>query len=213
MEFIAFCVVCYLVWKAIDGLSSKDSAEIQASRTTTITDGPEGRSVVTKIHEQYTGYQENRSLGKPARPATPSIPSRNETRIIDVTQDKRSITEERPRDWYSSQSRRQEVIASRPLVAPPPPPRPTTKHEHSVVCSSCGKSKPPSDFFNSRSGGTTAWCKQCHSDNQKVKPGENRHYKICPKCKSRRLRTNFGKSEKNPDGLTKWCLPCLKKIR
>ena len=204
MEFIGFCVACYLIWKAIDGLSNKNSAEVQITRTTIVTDGPKGRSITTETHEKYTGYQENRTLGRPAPPASPSLPNRSSARIIDVTENHNCITDDRPRDWYSSQVQRQAIAASQP---------PAIEHERTSQCSSCGKTKPISDFYNSRTGGTTAWCKQCHADSKQSQPGENRHYKICPKRKSRRLRTNYGKSDKNPDGLTKWCLPCLKKTR
>lgn len=35
--------------------------------------------------------------------------------------------------------------------------------------------------------------------------------KVCPKCRQNRRKSSFYRSNKNPDGLTKWCKYCLKK--
>lgn len=87
------------------------------------------------------------------------------------------------------------------------------------TCEKCNKNKEADLFFHSEKNedGLTKWCQECLIANrgvpQKQVKQESRHYKVCPKCNNRRLRTNFEKNSSRPDGLTKWCRYCLEKNR
>lgn len=206
MELIILGAVCFAIWKMIDSNTSHSKGSADVTTRTTITDSPKGRTVVTEIEERLHVSGENRTsrslassvdLGDhgivPHRPAIPGS-----TRVIihsSPQQERAPVIQDRSPVVGSQEKQMQQSLL-------------TYK-----ACDKCGKTKIEEDFFRSKSGGLTAWCKQCHAESKGSQAGESRHYKVCPKCQSRRLRTNFGKSEKNPDGLTKWCLPCLKKAR
>lgn len=211
MEIIAFGVACFLIWRVIDSLSSKSSIEKQATRRTVITDTPKGKSVVVELEETVKTFDENRAIARPAstqRFISTQLPSDSLKQLENISE--LSFAEEPiVRDWGVSPTKIDTYQTKKGRAMSEQHAQEKTS-EQPKVCGKCNKNLPQKNFFNSKNGGLSAWCKDCHA--RSSKQGESRHYKVCPKCNSRRLRTNFGRSEKNPDGLTKWCLPCLKKV-
>ena len=90
------------------------------------------------------------------------------------------------------------------------------------ICTKCKIEKDTSEFNKSSytKNGMQCWCKDClkqrhnenhpeikHRDIYKNKPG----FKTCTKCKIEKSIEEFGKSNRDKDGLQDWCRECKKK--
>lgn len=224
MELFAFLAACFVIWKVVDSLSSKTENKHTVSKTTTIHDDGDNRSVHTIVNETFVSGSAHSSINISNIPSGMSDADITGMKTVEPHESMRIESEKRPtekidRPWIktaksmgrdpsiqSSYNGRSESIQSRSPARIEAIRKPMTVKR----CGKCGKAKPAvSEFFRSskQPDGFSAWCRSCHDEKDKG----SRHHKRCPKCGNNRLRTNFGESDRNPDGLTKWCLPCLKK--
>ncbi len=226
MEILLFLAVCFVIWKVVDSIGSKEDRRDTVRRNTVITDDGRKRTVRTEISEEFVRGTAHGSLNLQNTPVgLPDEDITGYTKTLSPEQYDSHLAKSNSTSHLSdSQMHTARLMGRDPSIQPPPSadvaaPRhiQNTSSGYSQLttkrCGKCGKSKPVvSEFFRStkQPDGFSVWCRSCHDAAKQKNEKESRHYKRCLKCGNRRLRTNFGKSDHNPDGLTKWCLPCLK---
>lgn len=201
MEIIIGLVVCVLLWKIVDSLSSRKEHSEEVTRRTTITQNQRGeRTVKIDVTETLRGSDSRGSIKFPDK--------NNDLTDYEIAQMPPPVRTIQP----IATSQLPDNTSYNPSMHNSAPSRLPQAHVSKKKCGKCGKNLLPDMFFNSskQADGLSAWCKDCHAILKAQKADKSR-YKVCPKCKQNREKTSYYRSTKNDDGLTKWCKFCLKK--
>jgi len=104
------------------------------------------------------------------------------------------------------------------------------KNESKKKCTECGVEKPKKDFLDvpTNSDRKSGYCRECHKkkrkryrekrtaqleEQRKELPDQSEVLKECAECGKEKLKKDFGKSKKNPDGYEYDCTTCMREYK